>query len=98
MVAMQGLIRVVGIHASPGSNRYLGPSNVEVALAPTQGRSGGGLFDAENRLIGVCFAADNDYDEGLYSGPDVVYENSVDWALDTFTDASVTFWLPTLCR
>lgn len=55
-------------------NRYLGPSNVEVAIAPTQGRSGGGLFDASGYLIGVCFAADPENDEGLYSGPDVVYE------------------------
>lgn len=54
-------------------NRYLGPSNVEVANAPIQGRSGGGLFDANHRLIGVCFAADQEHDEGLYSGPDVVY-------------------------
>lgn len=55
-------------------NRYLGPSNVEVGGAPIQGRSGGGLFDAQGQLIGVCYAADSDYDEGLYSGPDVVYE------------------------
>jgi hypothetical protein len=54
-------------------NRFLGPSNVEVARAPVQGRSGGGLFNAKNELIGVCYAADQSLDEGLYSGPDVVY-------------------------
>jgi len=54
-------------------NRYLGPSNVEVAVAPVQGRSGGGLFNQKGQLIGVCYAADSELDEGLYSGPEVVY-------------------------
>lgn len=54
-------------------NRYLGPSNVEVAKAPVQGRSGGGLFNQAGQLIGVCYAADKELDEGLYSGPEVVY-------------------------
>lgn len=51
-------------------NRYLGPTNIEIAGAPVQGRSGGGLFDVQGRLIGVCFAADNELDEGRL-GPDV---------------------------
>jgi hypothetical protein len=55
-------------------NRYMGPSNVEVATAPVQGRSGGGLFNQSGQLIGVCYAADKELDEGLYSGPEVVYE------------------------
>ncbi len=54
-------------------NRYLGPANVEVAKAPVQGRSGGGLFNSRGELIGVCYAADPSLDEGLYSGPEVVY-------------------------
>jgi thiol-disulfide isomerase/thioredoxin len=54
-------------------NRYLGPANVEVAKAPVQGRSGGGLFNSRGELIGVCYAADQSLDEGLYSGPEVVY-------------------------
>lgn len=54
-------------------NRFLGPSNVEIAGAPVQGRSGGGLFDARGRLIGVCIAADNELDEGLFVGPDAIY-------------------------
>ncbi len=54
-------------------NRYVGASNVEVARAPVQGRSGGGLFNASGQLIGVCYAADGELDEGLYSGPEVVY-------------------------
>lgn len=53
-------------------NRFLGPQNIEVAGAPVQGRSGGGLFDADGYLIGVCYAADKEADEGLYSGPQVI--------------------------
>ncbi len=49
-------------------DRYHGPPNVETSGAPIQGRSGGGLFNAEGELIGVCFAADEAGDEGLYSG------------------------------
>jgi thiol-disulfide isomerase/thioredoxin len=55
-------------------NRFLGPANVEVAQAPVQGRSGGGLFNDSGQLIGVCYAADHELDEGLYSGPEVVYQ------------------------
>ena len=55
-------------------NRYIGPSNVEVAKAPEQGRSGGGLFNDKGQLIGVCYAADAELDEGLFSGPEVVYQ------------------------
>lgn len=49
-------------------DRYHGPPNIETSGAPVQGRSGGGLFNREGELIGVCFAADNEGDEGLYSG------------------------------
>jgi thiol-disulfide isomerase/thioredoxin len=55
-------------------NRYIGPSNVEVAGAPVQGRSGGGLFNEKSQLIGVCYAADAELNEGLFSGPEVVYQ------------------------
>ena len=55
-------------------NRYLGAPNIEVAVAPVQGRSGGGLFDVTGRLIGVCYAADAELDEGLYCAPAVVYQ------------------------
>ncbi len=54
-------------------NRYLGAPNVEVAKAPVQGRSGGGLFNERGELIGVCYAAEPTLDEGLYSAPEVVY-------------------------
>ncbi len=54
-------------------NRYNGAPNIETTGAPIQGRSGGGLFNAEGELIGICFAADEELDEGLYAGIDSVY-------------------------
>lgn len=48
-------------------NRYQGFPNVEAAGAPVEGRSGGGLFSDEGKLVGVCFAAEPKEDEGLYS-------------------------------
>lgn len=54
-------------------NLYDGPANVEAAGAPALGRSGGGLFDSEGRLIGVCFAADGQDDEGLYRAAAAVH-------------------------
>jgi S1-C subfamily serine protease len=49
-------------------NRYMGSANIETAGAPVQGRSGGGLFNSNGELLGVCFAADAQLDEGLYCG------------------------------
>lgn len=48
-------------------NRYQGFPNVEAARAPIEGRSGGGLFNSSGQLIGICFAADPEGDEGLYA-------------------------------
>ncbi len=48
-------------------DKYLGPPNIQASGQPRQGRSGGGLFDAEGRLIGVCNAADPTDNEGLYA-------------------------------
>jgi thiol-disulfide isomerase/thioredoxin len=50
-----------------GIDRYAGPPNVEAAGMPVEGRSGGGLFDEQGRIVGVCFAADKQDDEGLYA-------------------------------
>jgi S1-C subfamily serine protease len=47
-------------------NRYQGYPNVEIAGAPVEGRSGGGLFNAQGQLIGVCYAAEPEGDEGLF--------------------------------
>ena len=54
-------------------NRYMGAPNVEIAGAPAVGRSGGGLFDHQGRLIGVCNAADATGDEGIYAAAEIVY-------------------------
>lgn len=54
-------------------NRYMGAPNVEIAGAPAVGRSGGGLFDQQGRLIGVCNAADAEGDEGIYAAAEIVY-------------------------
>jgi thiol-disulfide isomerase/thioredoxin len=58
-------------------NQHLGASNIEIAGAPVDGRSGGGLFDSAGQLIGVCNAADYKGDVGIYTGP-----GSVKWQLD----------------
>jgi hypothetical protein len=48
-------------------DRYQGPANIEVSGAPEEGRSGGGLFNLQGQLIGVCYAADYEGNEGLYA-------------------------------
>ena len=48
-------------------DKYLGPSNLQVAGQPVQGRSGGGLFGVDGTLIGVCNAADPADNEGLFA-------------------------------
>ena len=48
-------------------DKFLGPPNVQVAGAPVEGRSGGGLFTSEGLVIGVCNAADPADNEGLYA-------------------------------
>jgi thiol-disulfide isomerase/thioredoxin len=55
-------------------NRYLGPCNIEIEGAPAVGRSGGGLFDVQGRLIGVCNAACSQENEGIYASASVIYE------------------------
>ena len=49
-------------------NRYKGPDTVVCTGTPIQGRSGGGLFDADGVLVGVCFAADESGKRGVYCG------------------------------
>jgi hypothetical protein len=50
------------------TNKYLGPDNVECTGTPVRGRSGGGLFDEQGRVVGVCSAADPQEKRGLYCG------------------------------
>ena len=58
-------------------DRYLGPPNIEVAGQPIDGRSGGGLFSGDGRLIGICNAADREDNEGIYAGLPTIH-----WELD----------------
>jgi len=39
-------------------DRYQGPPNLQVAGQSVEGRSGGGIFSADGRVIGVCNAAE----------------------------------------
>lgn len=56
-------------------NRYIGPANIEIHGAPVVGRSGGGLFNAQGQLIGVCNAADAEDDEGIYAALPVIEQH-----------------------
>jgi thiol-disulfide isomerase/thioredoxin len=55
-------------------DRFSGPDNIQVAGQPAQGRSGGGLFNAEGQVIGVCNAADPSDNEGLFAALTSVYK------------------------
>ncbi len=55
-------------------DRFSGPDNIQVAGQPVQGRSGGGLFNAEGQVIGVCNAADPSDNEGLFAALTSVYK------------------------
>lgn len=61
-------------HRVTSLNRYLGPDNIECTDVPVQGRSGGGLFDTDGRLVGVCIAADQRDQRGLYAGLKPIHE------------------------
>ena len=55
-------------------DRYQGPPNIEAGGAPVEGRSGGGLFNSAGQLVGVCFAADYEGNEGLYTALDSIHQ------------------------
>ncbi|MEX0613008.1 MAG: serine protease, partial [Pirellulales bacterium] len=54
-------------------DRYQGPPNIEASGAPVEGRSGGGLFNTQGQLVGVCFAADYEGNEGLYAALESIH-------------------------
>jgi thiol-disulfide isomerase/thioredoxin len=78
--------RVVGVGCSNGNDptvletrvtsldRYQGPPNIEASGAPAIGRSGGGLFNGKNELIGVCNNADPEGNEGIYAGRESIHD------------------------
>lgn len=55
-------------------DRYQGPPNFEIAGAPRQGRSGGGLFTTDGKLVGVCSAADPYGNRGLFTALGAVHQ------------------------
>jgi thiol-disulfide isomerase/thioredoxin len=56
-----------------GIDKFLGPSNLQTDGQPVQGRSGGGLFTADGRVLGVCNAADPTDNEGLFAALPTIY-------------------------
>jgi len=67
-----------------GVNRYQGTPNYTSDGAPVEGRSGGGLFTETGLLIGVCNAADEQGNEGLYAAL-----ASVQWQLDQIGQSAI---------
>ncbi|QEG22353.1 trypsin-like peptidase domain-containing protein [Mariniblastus fucicola] len=53
--------------------RYDGSMKYDIYGRPVNGRSGGGLFNAQGQLIGVCNAAAVEVDEGIYSALETVH-------------------------
>ncbi len=55
---------------------------IDTTNKPTDGRSGGGLFDDQGRLIGVCNAMAEELDEGIYSSLENVFWQLKELKLD----------------
>ncbi|MDA7951658.1 MAG: trypsin-like peptidase domain-containing protein [Pirellulaceae bacterium] len=53
-------------------NKFEGPDNIEASGVPVDGRSGGGLFNEQGVLIGVCNAANPEDQEGMYAAAKVI--------------------------
>jgi len=65
-------------------NKYQGRPNYTAAGQPVDGRSGGGLFTADGKLIGICNAADPADNEGLYAAL-----ASIHWQLDQIGQSEI---------
>jgi S1-C subfamily serine protease len=65
-------------------NKYAGSPNYTAAGMPVEGRSGGGLFLADGSLIGICNAADEQDNEGLYAALPTVH-----WQLDQIGQTAI---------
>lgn len=52
---------------------YDGAIKYDIYGRPVDGRSGGGLFTSDGRLVGVCNAAAVEVDEGIYTALDTIY-------------------------
>lgn len=58
-------------------DRFTGAPNIECTGSPVEGRSGGGLFDEEGRLVAICFGRLDGEPRGAYSGLPTVH-----WVLE----------------
>lgn len=65
-------------------NKYNGSPNYTASGMPVQGRSGGGLFTPDGTLIGICNAADQQDDEGLYAALGTIH-----WQLDQIGQTAI---------
>lgn len=65
-------------------NKYTGSPNYTASGMPVQGRSGGGLFTTDGTLIGICNAADQQDDEGLYAALGTIH-----WQLDKIGQTAI---------
>jgi S1-C subfamily serine protease len=70
-------------------DRYQGPPNIEASGAPVEGRSGGGLFNDDGELIGVCYAADYESNEGLYAALESIHDELAARGLSDISDSAV---------
>jgi S1-C subfamily serine protease len=71
-----------------GVNRYLGTPNLVATGRPVVGRSGGGLFDSEGRLVGVCRFADGETDEGIYVSYQAIHTQLEEWGVGGVLEAA----------
>jgi hypothetical protein len=69
-------------------DKYLGPPNIQASGMPVQGRSGGGLFNAQGELIGVCNAADPEDQEGLYAALGTIYAEMDEMKLSAIIESA----------
>jgi hypothetical protein len=67
--------RITAIDKYVGRTNY--SQNIEIAGKPADGRSGGGLFDSQGRLIGICNGAEETDNEGFFAGL-----KTIQWQLD----------------
>jgi len=81
-VSGEGVISIGCDHGRPPTvqeskitaiNSFVGPPNLQVAGQPAVGRSGGGLFNRQGQLIGVCNFADPTDRAGLYAAVEVAH-------------------------
>ncbi len=66
-------IKRVAMYGLANSKSNVRAKKIDTTVRPVDGRSGGGLFTTDGRLIGVCNAAATEIDEGIYSALENVY-------------------------